>query len=66
MTLSQNLLYLLLLYAVLDKGNTLSLTTGVLIGAGILLFNCYNTRTNCCNTNRCCCSNNTFAFANGL
>ena len=47
MSFSQNLLYLLLLYAVLDRGNKLSLTTGLVIACGILLFNCYF-------GNRCC------------
>ena len=51
MSFSQDLLYLLLLYAVLDKGNNLSLTTGLIIACGILLFNCYF-------GNRCCNGNN--------
>ena len=47
MSFSQNLLYLLLLYAVLDRGNKLSLTTGLVLACAILLFNCYF-------GNRCC------------
>ena len=47
MSFSQNLLYLLLLYAVLDRGNKLSLNTGLIVAVVILLFNCYF-------GNRCC------------
>ena len=47
MSFSQNLLYLLLLYAVLDRGNKLSLNTGLIVAFVILLFNCYF-------GNRCC------------
>jgi len=43
-------LYLLLLYAVLDKDNKLSLTNGLIIAFVILLLNCYYNR--CCNTNQ--------------
>ncbi len=38
MRITSNLLYLLLLYAVLDKNNRLSVTTGLLIAGGIILF----------------------------
>lgn len=51
MNLTNSLLYLLLLYAVLDKDNKLSLTTGLVIAFIILLINCYL-------SNRCCCGNN--------
>ena len=50
MNLTTSLLYLLLLYAVLDKDNkNLSLTTGLIIAFVILLFNCWFHR--CCNNN---------------
>ena len=51
MSFSQNLLYLLLLYAVLDRGNKLSLNTGLIIAFVILLFNCYF-GNRCCNGSR--------------
>jgi hypothetical protein len=41
MNLTQDLLYLLLLYAVLDKDRKLSLNTGLMIACGLLLFSCY-------------------------
>ena len=48
MNFTTSLLYLLLLYAVLDKDGKLSLTTGLIIAFAILLFNCHlNNR--CCN-----------------
>lgn len=47
MNFTTSLLYLLLLYAVLDKDNKLSLNTGLILAFGILLFNCYF-------GNRCC------------
>ncbi len=68
MNISRSLLYLLLLYAVLDKGNNLSLTNGLIIAFVILLLNCYY-------GNRCCTSNNSasngslnnvFATLNGV
>ncbi|MCH5160382.1 MAG: hypothetical protein J1F66_06050 [Clostridiales bacterium] len=49
MNITTSLLYLLLLYAVLDKDNKLSLTTGLIIAFVILLFRCWFTR--CCNNN---------------
>lgn len=51
MNITKSLLYLLLLYAVLDKNGKLSLTTGLVIAFVILLFNCY--------FNNRCCGNNT-------
>ena len=68
MNIGNNLLYLLLLYAVLDKDNKLSVTTGLLIAVGIMIFSA------CCNPcgNRCTGANptiginNNFAFANGI
>ena len=51
MNITTSLLYLLLLYAVLDKDNKLSLTTGLIIAFVILLLNCWF-------TNRCCNNNN--------
>ncbi len=47
MNITTSLLYLLLLYAVLDKDGKLSLTTGLVLAFVILLFNCYF-------NNRCC------------
>ena len=52
MNITTSLLYLLLLYAVLDKDNKLSLTTGLIIAFVILLFRCWF-------SNRCCNNNNT-------
>ena len=59
MRITSNLLYLLLLYAVLDKGNRLSVTTGLLAAVGIMLFGlcCNNPIFVCGNTprnNSCC------------
>ena len=48
MSLSNNLLYLLLLYAVLDNDNRLSTTTGILLALGIMLFGCCNRAINAC------------------
>lgn len=48
MNFTTSLLYLLLLYAVLDKDNKLSLTTGLIIAFVILLFRC-NFGNRCCN-----------------
>ncbi len=45
MNISNSLLYLLLLYAVLDKGNKLSLTTGLVLAFVIMLLNCYSNRS---------------------
>ncbi len=63
MTLTQNLLYLLLLYAVLDHNNNLSLTTGLVIAFAIMLFNCYYGKR-CCN-NEVSQNSNSFSFLNG-
>lgn len=61
MNITTSLLYLLLLYAVLDKDGKLSLTTGLVIAFVILLLNCYfNNR--CCNNS----SNNTVTSSNGV
>lgn len=64
MNITRSLLYLLLLYAVLDKDNKLSLTTGLTIAFVIMLLNCYFGNNLGCgnavrNTNRnnCCCGN---------
>jgi len=52
MMLSNNLLYLLLLYAVLDKENRITTTTGLLIALGIILYGTCRTAINtCCNNN---------------
>ena len=50
MNITTSLLYLLLLYAVLDKDNKLSLTTGLIIAFVILLLNCWFANR-CCNNN---------------
>ena len=53
MMLSGNLLYLLLLYAVLDTEDRLSPTTGLLIALGIMLYGTCRTAINaCCNNSR--------------
>ena len=54
MGISSNLLYLLLLYAVLDKEGKLGTSTGLLLGIGIMVAtNCLNNNNNgnngCCN-----------------
>ena len=52
MGLSSNLLYLLLLYAVLDKDGKLGTSTGLQIGIGIMVAtNCLNGNNNCNNNN---------------
>lgn len=64
MNITRSLLYLLLLYAVLDRDNKLSLTTGLTIAFVIMLLNCYfGNNLGCGNTvrnangNNCCCGN---------
>lgn len=53
MSLSNNLLYLLLLYAVLDD-NKLSTTNGILLALGIMLFGyCRSVFNCCCRPNAC-------------
>ena len=73
MNFTNSLLYLLLLYAVLDKDGKLSLNTGLIIAFGILLFNCYFFR--CCGNNNSSTSTTTttttttdngFAFLNNI
>lgn len=71
MNITRSLLYLLLLYAVLDKDNKLSLTTGLTIAFVIMLLNCYFGNNLGCNTarngngNNCCCGNS-FLNLNGI
>ena len=67
MNLTTSLLYLLLLYAVLDKDGKLSLNTGLVIAFGILLFNCYF-GNRCCsgNTTTTTTTNNIFSSLNGF
>ena len=61
MTLSQNLLYLLLLYSVVDKNNKLSPTTTLLTAVGLMLFE------HCCGKPTCLCRGTpTFANLNGM
>ena len=72
MNLTKSLLYLLLLYAVLDKDNRrLSLTTGLTIAFVIMLLNCYIKNLGCNtprngwnNGNNCCCDS--FLGLNGI
>ncbi len=67
MNITSSLLYLLLLYAVLDKDGKLSLTNGLVIAFVILLLNCYlNSR--CCNrsTTNSVGSNGVFGAINGF
>lgn len=76
MHITSNLLYLLLLYAVLDKNNRLSVTTGLLIAGGIMLFslcmcnplvfnNCYRSRE-CCGGRNQPMNSNPFILTNNL
>ena len=68
MNITGSLLYLLLLYAVLDKNNKLSTTTGLVIAFVILLFNCYASR--CYRQNQTLgqssTNDNTFTVLNGF
>lgn len=69
MMLSGNLLYLLLLYAVLDKEDRISPTTGILIALGIMLYGTCRTAINaCCNSPRqghnSHCNNGDYGYAN--
>ena len=57
MNITGSLLYLLLLYAVLDKNGKLSTTTGLVLAVVILLFNCY--------AGRCCTARNNVSTQNG-
>lgn len=63
MNITTSLLYLLLLYAVLDKDGKLSLTTGLIIAFVILLLNCYF-RNRCCNNTTT--TTTTTTSANGI
>ena len=50
MSISNNLLYLLLLYAVLDDSNRLSTSNGILLALGIMLFGYFRrVMAICCN-----------------
>ena len=65
MNITTSLLYLLLLFAVVDKDNKLSVTTGLVIAFVILLCNCY--RRNACSSNGVTSSsNNIFTTLNGF
>ena len=74
MNITKSLLYLLLLYAVLDGGKRLSLTTGLTIAFVIMLLNCYIGNNFGCNNGRSgynsgnnnCCCNNSFWGLNGI
>lgn len=66
MNITSSLLYLLLLYAVLDKDNKLSLTNGLVFAFVIMLVNCYvNARRSCC-TGNAATTNNVFSSLNGF
>ena len=63
--LTSNLLYLLLLDAVLDKENRLSTNTGLLAALGIILYGTCRTAINtCCNNQQANYNNATFANQN--
>lgn len=67
MNITGSLLYLLLLYAVLDKEKRLSTTAGLGVAFVILLLNCYTSR--CCQQGRVTTTqtnDNTFNFLNGF
>ena len=66
MNLTTSLLYLLLLYAVLDKDGKLSLNTGLLIAFGILLLNCYFGRACNSGTTNTTNSSSIFSTLNGF
>ena len=51
---TSNLLYLLLLYAVLDKDGKLSTSTGLLIALGIIVATNLNNGCGCNNNNNSC------------
>ncbi len=65
MNITTSLLYLLLLYAVLDKDGKLSLTTGLVIAFVILLLNCYF-GNRCCNGNTSTTTTTTTTSNNGI
>ena len=65
MNITTSLLYLLLLYAVLDKDGKLSLTTGLVIAFVILLLNCYF-GNRCCNNNSSTTTTTTTTTNNGI
>lgn len=68
MNISNSLLYLLLLYAVLDKDNKrLSLTTGLVIAFVIMLLKCYLSRyCSTTNTTSGVSGSNVFTTLNGF
>lgn len=66
MNITTSLLYLLLLYAVLDKDGKLSLTTGLVIAFVILLLNCYFNNRCCGNSNSTTSNNGLFGSVNGF
>lgn len=65
MSITNSLLYLLLLYAVLDKDRKLSLTNGLVIAFVVMLANCYYGRR-CGNNTSSCCTGNSFSTINGF
>lgn len=65
MNITNSLLYLLLLYAVLDKDKKLSLTNGLVIAFVVMLLNCYYNRR-CGSNNSSCCTGNSFSAINGF
>lgn len=66
MNITGSLLYLLLLYAVLDKDRKLSLTNGLVIAFVVMLLNCYYGRR-CCGTLSSSCGNqSSFSSLNGF
>ncbi len=66
MNISNSLLYLLLLYAVLDNNNNISLTTGLIIAFVILLLQCYCGNNLCSGATTSTATTNPFAIFNSL
>ncbi|MBR2966726.1 MAG: hypothetical protein IKC52_04580 [Clostridia bacterium] len=66
MNITKSLLYLLLLYAVLDRDKKLSLTNGLVIAFVILLLNCYINNRSCNSVASANSSCNGFSFLNGF
>lgn len=66
MSITASLLYLLLLYAVLDKDRKLSLTNGLVIAFVVMLLNCYYGRRCCNSLNGGCGNSSSFSSLNGF
>ncbi len=66
MNITSSLLYLLLLYAVLDKDGKLSLTTGLIAAFVILLLNCYFGNRTCGGNRQSVSGSGVFGTINGF